>query len=148
MDDSQSDDEELLNNEDYRNLQEVISSLKKQRDRALKNVNLLQQLKEDALANPMQFVADLKEKKLVNFPSRQEISILPIIDFSKYQRVAITIVVVLVQLLFHQPHKQNKTIITTIAIITSTIVPTQIQIQITAKAVIILVIIKKLIKMV
>lgn len=86
MDDSQSDDEELLNNEDYRNLQEVISSLKKQRDRALKNVNLLQQLKEDALANPMQFVADLKEKKLVNFPSRQEISILPIIDFSKYQK--------------------------------------------------------------
>jgi len=86
MDDSQSDDEELLNNEDYRNLQEVISSLKKQRDRALKNVNLLQQLKEDALTNPMQFVADLKEKKLVNFPSRQEISNLPIIDFSKYQK--------------------------------------------------------------
>jgi len=86
MEDSQSDDEELLNNEDYRNLQEVINSLKKQRDRALKNVNLLQQLKEDALTNPMQFVADLKEKKLVNFPSRQEISSLPIIDFSKYQK--------------------------------------------------------------
>jgi len=86
MDDSQSDDEELLNNEDYRNLQEVINMLRKQRDRALKNVNLLQQLKEDALANPMQFVTDLKEKKLVNFPSRQEIAGLPIIDFNKYQK--------------------------------------------------------------
>jgi len=63
MEDSQSDEEELLNNDDYRNLQEVINTLRKQRDRALKNVNLLQQLKEDALANPMQFVADLKDKK-------------------------------------------------------------------------------------
>jgi len=40
MEDSQSDDEELLNNEDYRNLQEVINSLKKQRDRALKKCKL------------------------------------------------------------------------------------------------------------
>jgi len=86
MVDSQSDDEELLNNGDYRSLQEIISLLRKQRDRALKHINLLQQLKENALSNPMQFVASLKEKKSVNFPVRQEIAILPIIDFSKYKR--------------------------------------------------------------
>jgi len=90
MDDSQSDDEELLNNEDFRNVQAIINILRKQRDRALKNVNLLQQLKEDALANPMQFVADLKEKKLVNFPNRQEIAVLPIIDFNKYQKSSVS----------------------------------------------------------
>jgi len=82
----ESDHLALKGNEDYRTLLKTVALLEAQRMKAIKDVDLLIEAKEAALANPIAFVEKLQRKEDLNLPQPQNIINLPSIDWDKYSR--------------------------------------------------------------
>ncbi|GFW37864.1 ZZ-type zinc finger-containing protein 3 [Trichonephila clavipes] len=80
----ESDQLALKGNNDYKNLLEAIVILEAQRAQAVKDMEKLVKMKEEALANPFKFLARIQRKEKLNFPAHQKIHPVPVIDWSKY----------------------------------------------------------------
>lgn len=79
-----SDHPALKNNSDYRELLKTVAILEAQRSRAIKDLDRLYEVKEEALADPIAFVERLQRGEKINFPSHQKIYPVPSIDWNKY----------------------------------------------------------------
>ncbi|KAI8149730.1 hypothetical protein BJV82DRAFT_663012 [Fennellomyces sp. T-0311] len=76
----------MSQNEDYQSTLSALNLLRHQLKRATKDVETLTTLKKQALENPYEFVADLKDKKSRRrVPKLQKIATVPLIDWSKYR---------------------------------------------------------------
>lgn len=80
----ESDQLALKDNSDYKNLLEAIVILEAQKAQAVKDMETLVKIKEEALANPFDFLERLRKKEKMNFPAPQKIHPVPVIDWSKY----------------------------------------------------------------
>ncbi|GFT07772.1 ZZ-type zinc finger-containing protein 3 [Nephila pilipes] len=79
-----SDHPALKNNNDYKELLKTVAILEAQRSRAIKDLDRLHDLKEEALTDPIAFVERLQQGEKIDFPSRQKIYPVPAIDWNKY----------------------------------------------------------------
>ncbi|GFT90956.1 ZZ-type zinc finger-containing protein 3 [Nephila pilipes] len=80
----ESDQLALKGNNDYKKLLEAIVILEAQRAQAVKDIERLVKIKEEALADPFEFLARMQRKEKMNFPVPQKIHSVPVIDWSKY----------------------------------------------------------------
>ncbi|XP_042898010.1 ZZ-type zinc finger-containing protein 3 isoform X1 [Parasteatoda tepidariorum] len=74
----------LKGNNDYKNVLEAIVILEAQREQAVKDLSDLKNLKDKALADPLEFVEKLKQKEDMDMPSAQLIHPVPTIEWGKY----------------------------------------------------------------
>ncbi|GFW61434.1 ZZ-type zinc finger-containing protein 3 [Trichonephila clavipes] len=79
-----SDHPALKNNSDYKELLKTIAVLEAQRSKAVKDLDQLYEVKEEALSDPIGFVERLQKGEKIKFPARQKIYPVPSIDWSKY----------------------------------------------------------------
>ncbi|GFY52898.1 ZZ-type zinc finger-containing protein 3 [Trichonephila inaurata madagascariensis] len=79
-----SDHPALKNNSDYKELLKTIAVLEAQRSKAIKDLDRLFEVKEEALSDPIGFVERLQKGEKIKFPARQKIYPVPSIDWSKY----------------------------------------------------------------
>ncbi|KAG8177003.1 hypothetical protein JTE90_006948 [Oedothorax gibbosus] len=79
----ESDELALRGNTDYKNLLEAIVVLEAQKMKAVKDLEKLETLKEEALGDPFAFVERMRKKDL-QFPTPQIIHPVPTIDWGKY----------------------------------------------------------------
>ncbi|XP_015926206.2 ZZ-type zinc finger-containing protein 3 [Parasteatoda tepidariorum] len=74
----------LKANNDYKNLLKTISILEAQRCQAIKDLDRLHELQEEALTDPIGFVERLQRNEDMNIPSPQIVQSVPEIDWTKY----------------------------------------------------------------
>ncbi|GFR02506.1 ZZ-type zinc finger-containing protein 3 [Trichonephila clavata] len=79
-----SDHPALKNNSDYKELLKTIAVLEAQRSKAIKDLDRLHEVKNEALSDPIAFVERLQKGEKIKFPARQKIYPVPAIDWSKY----------------------------------------------------------------
>ena len=79
----ESDSLALRNNTDYSCLLKTLALLEGQRIRACQDLEYLYDLKEQTLKDPVKFLNLLKQNK-IETPQRQQVYVLPEIDFNKY----------------------------------------------------------------
>ncbi|GFQ83730.1 ZZ-type zinc finger-containing protein 3 [Trichonephila clavata] len=79
----ESDQLALKGNNDYKNLLESIVILEAQRAQAVKDREALVKMKEEALADPFEFLARMQRKEKMNFPAHQKIYPVPVIDWTR-----------------------------------------------------------------
>ncbi|KAG8192283.1 hypothetical protein JTE90_002108 [Oedothorax gibbosus] len=80
----ENDHPALKNNTDYKRLLQAIAILEAQRSKAVQDLDRLNELQEEALADPIAFVERLQRKEKIDVPGPQRIHSVPVIDWSKY----------------------------------------------------------------
>lgn len=79
---------QLKENEDYQKLMTALVKLEAQKIQAIKDLETLSRVKEEALANPLSFIQLLQEGTLPPLPRPQEIAPVPSINWSRYGRTS------------------------------------------------------------
>ncbi|KAK7074873.1 ZZ-type zinc finger-containing protein 3 [Halocaridina rubra] len=80
----ESDPLALKGNADYQSLLKALVKLVAQRSKAIKDLERLQEARDEALTNPLSFVTALQNGENLNLPAPQEIVQIPDIDWEKY----------------------------------------------------------------
>lgn len=80
----ESDHLAIKNNSDYHALLRNLAVLEAQRTQAIKDLERLHDLRDEALSDPLNFVKNLQDKKLEEFPRRQVVASLPEINWVHY----------------------------------------------------------------
>lgn len=80
----ESDPLALKDNQDYQQLIKALVKLEAQRAMAVKDMERLQEARDEALRDPLGFVRALENGVSLNLPSPQEITPIPHIDWEKY----------------------------------------------------------------
>lgn len=80
----ESDHLALKVNSDYQNALQAMAILQAQRIKAIKDLDQLRSVKDEALADPISFVESLQKKKNFELPEPQCVANPPKIDWSKY----------------------------------------------------------------
>eukprot|EP00026_Physarum_polycephalum_P009705 Phypoly_transcript_09839.p1 GENE.Phypoly_transcript_09839~~Phypoly_transcript_09839.p1 ORF type:complete len:414 (+),score=87.84 Phypoly_transcript_09839:45-1286(+) len=78
--------DELKDHEDYQIVLKAYNALKAQQERTKNDINYLKEQKEQALANPIEYIDKLFNQKKILLPRRQHIVRVPNIDTSKYAK--------------------------------------------------------------
>ncbi|XP_042228069.1 ZZ-type zinc finger-containing protein 3-like isoform X3 [Homarus americanus] len=86
----ESDPLALKDNPDYQQLIKAMVKLQAQRAKAVKDMERLQEAREEALQDPLGFVTSLQNGDSLNLPGPQEIIQIPHIDWEKYNVKSIT----------------------------------------------------------
>ncbi|XP_057290097.1 ZZ-type zinc finger-containing protein 3-like [Hydractinia symbiolongicarpus] len=80
----ESDHLAIKNNKDYHKLLQTLAVLEAQKVQAVKDLEKLNSLKTEALADPLTFVKNLQEKKIGDLPTKQPVAKLPDINWVHY----------------------------------------------------------------
>lgn len=80
----ESDPLALKENPDYQQLIKAMVKLQAQRTKAVKDMERLQEAREEALRDPLEFVTALQNGVCLNLPGPQEITQIPHIEWEKY----------------------------------------------------------------
>ncbi|XP_047473792.1 ZZ-type zinc finger-containing protein 3-like isoform X3 [Penaeus chinensis] len=80
----ESDPLALKGNPDYQLLMKTLVRLQAQRSKAVRDMERLQEMREQALRDPLHFVTALQNGENLNLPGPQEIVQIPHIDWEKY----------------------------------------------------------------
>ncbi|CAM0142729.1 hypothetical protein VKS41_002712 [Umbelopsis sp. WA50703] len=82
---SQMEQKMLQENEDYQAIQRALTILHYQLEKARKDIKVLVQMKEEAIAEPIEFVNKLKRKIKLETPPLQKVVCVHEVDWSRFQ---------------------------------------------------------------